>query len=147
MRDIIGVQFLRNYFAQGILVNVKVLLVKKQLERSAKMPFIRNRCIWWEPVEEASSYVVYASTDQSVFAPGNFKWEATKGIVFREITDGTKLIVPEDWPEFPSKPGTYYIGITSKDEVGNQSDPFVSSGLFRFSPPAAPSRGGVSETC
>jgi hypothetical protein len=111
------------------------------------MPFIRKRCIWWEPVEEASSYVVYVGTDESAFAPGNFKWEATKGIVFKEVTDGTKLSIPDGWPEFPTKPGTYYIGITSKDDVGNQSDPFVSSGLFRFSPPPAPSQGGISDSC
>jgi hypothetical protein len=110
------------------------------------MPFVRKRRIWWEPVEGASGYVVYVSADQSVFAPANFRWEATPGIVFKEITGNTELIIPDEWPEFPTSPGTYHIGITSRDDVGNQSDPFVSSGLFKFSPPPAPSQGGISDS-
>jgi hypothetical protein len=133
---------LRNY-----LLDVRPFLFINTERKEFKMPFIRNRCIWWEPVGEASSYVVYVSPDESVFAPGNFKWEATQGIVFKEVTDGTQLSIPDGWPDFPTKPGTYYIGVTSKDDVGNQSDPFVSSGLFRFSPPAAPSRGGIRDNC
>jgi hypothetical protein len=110
------------------------------------MPFIRKRRIWWEAVEGASSYVVYTGSDQSVFDPDNFRWEATPGIVFKEVTGRTELIIPDEWPEFPDSPGVYYIGITSKDDLGNQSDPFVSSGLFRFSPPPAPSQGGISDS-
>jgi len=110
------------------------------------MPFIRKRRIWWEPVEGVSSYVVYAGPDEGIFAPANFRWEATPGIVFKEISGKTELIIPADWPEFPTKSGTYYIGITSRDDVGNQSDPFVSSGLFKFSSPPAPQQGGISDS-
>jgi hypothetical protein len=110
------------------------------------MPFIRRRRIWWERVEGASSYVVYASSAESSFAPENFKWETTPGTVSKEVA-GTQLIIPDEWPEFPTSPGVYFIGITSKDDVGNQSDPFVSSGLFRFSPPSAPMQGGISDIC
>jgi hypothetical protein len=110
------------------------------------MPFIRKRRIWWEPVEGVSSYVVYAGSDEGIFAPANFRWEATPGIVFKEIAGKTELIIPDDWPEFPTEPGTYYIGITSRDDVGNQSDPFVSSGLFKFFSPPAPQQGGISDS-
>jgi len=110
------------------------------------MPFIRKRRIWWEPVEGVSSYVVYVSSDNAIFTT-NFSWEATPGIVFKVIKGRTELIIPDEWPEFPTEPGTYYIGITSKDEAGNQSDPFVSTGLFKFFPPAAPQKGGISDNC
>lgn len=127
------------------LVKVKVDFFRNIKKGVHNMPFIRRRRIWWKGVEGASSYVVYATSVDSLFAPENFKWEATPGIVSKEVTGSTQLIIPDDWPEFPASPGMYYIGITSKDDVGNQSDPFVSSGLFRFSPPPAPSQGGISD--
>jgi hypothetical protein len=107
------------------------------------MPSVRKRCIWWEFVPEATSYVVYASTDKSVFDPAAFLWEATPGILFKSVQGKTQLIIPDDWPEFPKEPGMYHIGITSRDDVGNESDPFLSSGLFRFTPPPPPSKGGI----
>jgi hypothetical protein len=30
------------------------------------------------------------------------------------------VILPDNWPEFPKEPGTYYIGITARDDVGNE---------------------------
>lgn len=107
------------------------------------MPLLQKRRIWWEPVVEVSSYVVYASRDHAIFDPGNFEWEATPGIIFKVVTGKTDLIIPDEWPEFPTEPGTYYIGITSRDEAGNQSDPFVSSALFKFFSPPTPLRGGI----
>ncbi len=107
------------------------------------MPMIRKRRIWWELVSGVTSYVVYASTDQTVFDPNNFTWESTPGIIFKVVTGKSELIIPDEWPEFPAEQGMYYIGITSRDDAENQSDPFVSSGLFKFSAPLAPSKGGV----
>ncbi len=107
------------------------------------MSFIRKRRIWWEPVPEVNSYMVYASKDRTVFDPKTFMWEATNGIISKLVTDKTELIIPDDWPEFPTEQGTYYIGIASRDEVGNQSDPFLSEGLFKFIPPSPPSKGGI----
>ena len=107
------------------------------------MPSIRKRCIWWESVPEASGYVIYVSPDKHVFEPPNFLWEATPGILFKAVSGKTKITIPDEWPEFPKEPGTYYIGVTSRDEVGNQSDPFLSSGTFRFAPPPPPSKGGI----
>ncbi len=107
------------------------------------MPLIRKRRIWWEPAAEASGYVVYASPDISVFEPGKFLWGCTPGILFKPVSGKTELIIPDEWPEFPAAGGTYYIGITSKDEVGNESDPLLSSGQFKFNAPSAPSRGGI----
>jgi hypothetical protein len=107
------------------------------------MPFIRKRRIWWEPVPEVTSYVVYADTDPAVFDPKNFRWESTPGILFKTVSGKTELIIPDEWPEFAQQQGMYYIGITSRDEAGNQSDPFVSSGLFRFIAPLAPPKGGI----
>ena len=107
------------------------------------MAFIRKRRIWWEPVPEATSYVVYVSQDRRDFDPNRFSWEATPGIISKALNGRTELIIPDDWSEFPTEPGTYYIGITSRDEVGNQSDPFLSSGLFKFLASPAPSKGGI----
>ncbi len=107
------------------------------------MAFIRKRRIWWEEVPEAKGYVVYASKDSTKFEPNQFSWESTQGVISTPVDGKTELIIPDEWPEFPSEPGTYYIGITSKDDVGNQSDPFLSSGLFKFLSLPPPSRGGI----
>jgi hypothetical protein len=113
------------------------------LGKGEVMAFIRKRRIWWEPVPEATSYVVYVSRDPAHFEPNHFLWEATAGMISKPVGGKTELIIPDEWPEFPTEPGTYYIGITSKDEVGNQSDPFVFSGQLKFLAPPSPSRGGI----
>ncbi len=107
------------------------------------MPFIRKRRIWWEPVPEATSYVVYVSKDDRIRDPAKFLWENTPDIVSKPVIGKTELIVPDEWPEFPKEPGTYHIGITSRDDVENQSDPFLLSGLFKFLAPPSPSKGGI----
>jgi len=107
------------------------------------MPFIRKRRIWWEPVPEAISYVIYVSKDRKSFEPSHFSWEATPGIISKLINGKAELIIPDEWSEFPNEPGTYYIGIASQDEVGNQSDPFLSQGVFKFVSPPPPSHGGI----
>ncbi|HUL31079.1 MAG TPA: hypothetical protein VLZ03_11560 [Thermodesulfobacteriota bacterium] len=107
------------------------------------MPFIRKRRIWWEPVPEATSYVVYVSKNGNPHDPARFLWEKTPGIVSRPVAGKTELIIPDDWVEFPKEPGTYHIWITSRDDVGNQSAPFLLSGVFKFLAPPSPSRGGI----
>ena len=107
------------------------------------MAMVRRRKIWWEPVPEAASYVVYVSANGEAFDPGRFAWEATPGVLFKPVAGRTELTLPDDWPEFPAGPGTYYIGITSKDEMENQSDPFVSSAQFKFRPPSPPLKAGI----
>jgi len=107
------------------------------------VPFIRKRRIWWEPVPEATSYVVYISKDVSIHDPAQFLWEKTPDIVCKPVIGKTELIVPDEWPEFPKEPGTYRIAITSRDDVGNQSEPFLLSGLFKFLAPPSPSKGGI----
>ena len=107
------------------------------------MAFIRKRRIWWESVPEASSYVVYVSKDRTFFPLDNFSWEATPGIIPKPVIGKTEVIIPDEWPEFPTEPGTYHIGITSRDDLGNQSDPFLLSGLFKFISPPHPTRGGI----
>jgi hypothetical protein len=107
------------------------------------MPFIRKRRIWWEPVPEATSYVVYVSKNDSIYDAAKFSWENTPDIVFKPVFEKTVLIVPDEWPEFPMELGTYHIGITSRDEVGNQSEPFLLSGVFKFLAPPTPSKGGI----
>jgi hypothetical protein len=107
------------------------------------MPLIRKRRIWWEPVPEATSYVVYVSKDDKIRDPAKFLWEKTPEIVSKSVIGKTELIVPDEWPEFPEEPGTYYVGITSRDDVGNQSDPFSLSGVFKFLAPPSPLKGGI----
>jgi len=106
-------------------------------------PLILKRRIWWESVPEASSYVVYVGQDRSVFNPENFRWEATYGVISKVINGKTELILPDEWPEFPKELGSYYIGITSRDELSNESDPLILEGLFKFVPPPPPLNGGV----
>ncbi len=107
------------------------------------MGFVRKRRIWWEPVPEATSYMIYVGKDGGSFDPNRFSWETTPGIISKPVTGKTEIVIPDEWPEFPSEPGTYYVGIASKDEVGNQSDPFLSSGPFKFLAPPPPSAGGL----
>ena len=107
------------------------------------MPFIRKRRIWWGPVSEAASYVVYVGKDDKLYDPAKFLWEDTPDIVSKPVIGKTELIVPDEWPEFPKEPGTYHIGITSRDDVGNQSGPLLLSGLFKFLAPPSPSKGGI----
>ncbi len=107
------------------------------------MPLIHRRRVWWEPVPDVKRYVVYCSPDRGSFEPQNFRWQATPGILHKELADKTDLIIPDEWPEFPKEPGTYYLGVTAKDEAGNESDPFVSQESFKFIPPPPPSKGGI----
>jgi hypothetical protein len=107
------------------------------------MSLIRKRRVWWEPVPEATSYVIYVSKDSNIFEPSHFSWEATPGIISKLVNGKTELIIPDEWPEFPKEPATYHIGITARDDVGNQSDPFLSQGAFKFISPPPPSNGGI----
>ena len=107
------------------------------------MPLIHKRRLWWEPVPEATSYVVYVCKDGKLIDRAAFSWENTPGIISKVVMGKTALIIPDEWPEFPTRPGTYYIAITSKDDMGNQSDPCVLSGQFKFLAPPAPSKGGI----
>jgi hypothetical protein len=120
------------------------LIEALELKREAKiMPLVLKRKVWWESVPEASSYVVYLSEDREIFEPDHFFWETTPGIISKQVIGKTEVILPDDWAEFPKEPGTYYIGITSKDDLGNQSSPFIVSGSFKFLAPPAPSQGGI----
>jgi hypothetical protein len=141
--------------AGEIAASVKPILLEKGfdangstkadvLRRREKIaPLILKRRIWWEPVPGASSYVVYISKDRTIFEPGSFSWETTPGIISMPVIGKTELVIPDEWPEFPTESGIYYLGITSKDDIGNQSDPFLLSGLFKFLAPSAPLRGGI----
>ena len=138
-----------------ITASVKPILLEKgfntngsteayALRRREKIaPLILKRRIGWEPVPEASSYVVYVSKDRTIFEPASFSWEKTPGIISKLVIGKTELIIPDEWPEFPTESGTYYIGVTSRDDIGNQSAPFLLSGLFKFLAPLAPLRGGI----
>ncbi len=112
-------------------------------KREKIAPLILKRRIWWEPVPGASSYVVYITRDSRLFEPDHFSWERTLGIISKLVIGKTALVIPDEWPEFPTESGTYYIGITSRDDIGNQSDPFLLSGLFKFLAPSPPLRGGI----
>jgi hypothetical protein len=114
-----------------------------ELEKGESMPFIRKRRIWWEPAPEATSYVVYVSKDDTIHDSAEFLWQNTPDIASKAVIGKTELIVPDEWPEFPTEPGIYHIGITSRDDVGNQSDPFWLSGLFKFLAPPSPTKGGI----
>jgi len=107
------------------------------------MPFICKRRLWWDPVPEAVSYVVQVCKGDNLSDPPKLMWEAIPGVISKSVSGKTELIIPDDWPEFPTEPGTYHIAIKAKDEVGNQSDPFVLSGRFKFLPPPSPSKGGI----
>src|SRR4030042_965534 len=96
-----------------------------------------------ERVDEATSYVVYVSKDRTIFEPTQFLREATQGIISKEVTGKIELIIPDEWPEFPMEPGTYHIGVTVRDCAGNESDPLLLVGQFKFFAPPAPVRGGI----
>ncbi len=129
----------KGFHANG---SADALTLNRKDKRTA---LILRRRIWWEPVPEASSYVVYVSKARTIFDPDLFSWEKTPGIISKPVVGKTELVLPEEWPEFPAEPGTYYIAITSRDDLGNQSDPFLISGLFKFLAPPAPMRGGIDQ--
>jgi len=112
-------------------------------KREKIAPLILKRRIWWEPAPGAGGYVVYLSKDRTIFEPDHFSWDRTPGIILKLAIEKTEVVIPDEWPDFPTEPGTYYIGITSRDDIGNQSAPLLLSGLFKFLPPSAPSRGGI----
>jgi hypothetical protein len=117
---------------------------RKQREGEEKIcAYIRRRRITWEPVLEAASCVVYVSPELTLFNPENFRWGVTHGVMSKVVIGKNELILPDEWPEFPREQGIYYIGITAKDEVGNESSPFILEGLFKFIPPQPPSNGRI----
>jgi hypothetical protein len=107
------------------------------------MSLIYKRRIWWEPAAGAKEYVVYVSLKEKPIDLAEFSWEETDSMISKLVVDKTELIIPDEWPEFPSKSGTYHIAITSRNEVGNQSDPLLLSGVFNFIAPACPAKGGI----
>jgi hypothetical protein len=130
-------------FEKGLSTNGSIEAF--ELRRNAKiMPLVLKRRVWWEPVPGASSYVVYLSEDRAIFEPDTFLWETTPGIISKRVIGKTEVILPDDWPEFPKEPGTYYIGITSRDDLGNQSNPFLVSGSFNSLPRRLRRRVGLN---
>jgi len=107
------------------------------------MPLIRRRRLWWDAVPEATGYVVYVRKGGDTIDQADFLWENTPGVIFRPVIGKTELIIPDDWLAFPSQPGIYHIAITAKDDLGNESDPYVLSGLFKFLAPPSPAKGGI----
>jgi hypothetical protein len=119
------------------------LAVGESIRKENPMPLIHKRRLWWDPVPEATGYVVYVCKDGKPIDRANFTWENTPGIISRPVIGKTELMIPDEWAEFPTKPGTYHIAITAKDEMENQSDPYILSGLFKFIAPPSPSKGGI----
>lgn len=107
------------------------------------MPLIHKRRIWWEPVAGAKEYIVYVSLEEKPIDLSVFSWEETASMISKLVVGRTELVIPDDWPEFPGQSGTYHIAITSRNEVGNQSDPLLLSGVFNFIAPICPARGGI----
>ncbi len=105
------------------------------LRRRKKVaPLILKRRIWWESVPEVSSCRVYVNKDRTVFEPDHFWWETTPGIISKLVIGKTTLILPDEWPEFPTELGTYFIGVTSRDRLGNEGDPFLLRGYSNSLP-------------
>jgi hypothetical protein len=94
-------------------------------------------------VTGVTTYVVYLSREPGAFETGKFMWEATPGVISKVVGDKHEIVIPDEWTDFPQDQGYYHIGITSRDELGNQSDPFACAGLFKFTPPSPPSKGGI----
>ena len=107
------------------------------------MPLIHKRRIWWEPVTGAKEYVVYVSLEEKPIDRATFSWGDTPSMISKLIVGKNELIIPDEWPEFPSHAGTYHIAVTSRNEVGNQSDPLFLSGVFNFIAPISPTKGGI----
>ena len=108
------------------------------------MPLIQKRCIWWEPVDGATSYVIYVGTETHPVNSETFAWGDTPGVISKTVPrDKTEIIVPNEWPEFPRKRGVYCIAVTARDDEGNQSDPLLLSAAFNLTAPLPPRSGGI----
>jgi hypothetical protein len=108
------------------------------------MPFIQKKCIWWEPVPGASGYVVYVRPDCQPINSAEFSWGETSELLSRVISGETnEIVIPDEWPEFPKRRGTYHIAVTAEDDDGNQSDPLLLSAIFNLTAPQKPVKGGI----
>ena len=107
------------------------------------MPLIHKRRIWWEPVAGATGYVVYVRPDSKGTEAPKFSWGNTPGVISKPVRGKADVLIPDEWPEFPTTPGLYHIAITSKNDLENESDPLLLSGVFSFIAPASPSKGGI----
>lgn len=50
----------------------------------------------------------------------------------------TDIVVPGEFPGWPMEEGNYGVGISSVDDMGNESDITIISSPFDFSAPDAP---------
>ena len=55
------------------------------------------------------------------------------------VGDVDSVLIPVDVPEFPLVDGSYTIGLSSIDDVGNESDIITKTVPFDLVAPAAPS--------
>jgi hypothetical protein len=117
--------------------------MKAGVIREALMPAICRKRIWWEPVPGVTTYVIHVWKSDHLTDPARFSWGKTSGMISRTVSGKTSLVIPDEWPEFPIQPATYHIAVVSKDEMGNQSDPFLMSGRFKFIAPPPPEKGGI----
>jgi hypothetical protein len=51
------------------------------------------------------SYMIYVSKDRGSFDPDHFSWETTPGIISKPVTGKAEIVVPDEWPEFPTEGG------------------------------------------
>jgi hypothetical protein len=107
------------------------------------MPAICRKRIWWEPVSGINTYVIHVWKSDPMIDPARFSWGKTPGMISKTVSGKTDLVIPDEWPEFPVQPAIYQIAVTSKDEMGNLSDPYMMSGRFKFTPPPPPPKGGI----
>ncbi len=106
------------------------------------MAIIASKVLWWESVQDASSYTIRIVPDGQVAGDNSNLADFNGDSV--PATPGAEVEV--DIRELSSVPiveGTYDLFISAVDEAGNESDPLViGDAVLDFQPPAAPASGG-----
>ncbi len=94
------------------------------------MAKIRKRRIRWSGSHGSKvvGYKLYWAVDEGV----NYDSDCS------EIGNVTEVVLPDNVPSFPLVAGTIELGVTSINEVGNESDMTKLSTPFEFSAPDAP---------
>jgi len=92
------------------------------------MARIQKKRIRWTPGDQAVSHRVYISQEEPTYGSPQSEVKMPK----------TEIILPDEWPGTLLE-GDYYVGISSLDDLGNETDIVVVTTPFDFVPPGLPS--------
>lgn len=107
------------------------------------MAIIASKVLWWNRVDEASTYRIRIAPDNAVLDDTSNLSDFNYDVVDQPDTEVEVEVDVRELSVVPIVEGTYDLFITAVDEAGNESDPLlIADALLDFQPPAAPTSGG-----